>query len=325
MVTRSCNMKEPGWRHMALIADEACLLHDAGAEVPERPARLQTLLQVAESLPQLTRLPGRAANPRELLGVHEPHYIDMVRHDCDFLCDKLRTGDTYICEYSYEAALHAAGSSLLALDLLLEGSYRSLFVAARPPGHHACSNRGMGFCIFNNAAIVAQAALQRGLQRVAIVDFDVHHGNGSEQIFAESSQVLVINTYEKNAYPHTAVESFAGLGAGLGYNLNIPLPSGSSGRHMLELWPQRIGRVLEDFAPQLIVASSGFDAHLLDSMGGLEWCDETYRQIGKLLAQHSRFEGQVNLLSVLEGGYDLPSLASASRHYLQGIAEVLDD
>lgn len=311
------------WQRMALIADEKCLLHQAGGDVPEVPQRLQTILQVAASLPQLALLDGRAAAPRELLAVHDAHYIDMVRHDCDFLCDKLRTGDTYICEHSYEAALHAAGSSLKALDLLLEGRYDALLVATRPPGHHASRNRGMGFCIFNNAALVAQSALQRDLQRVAIVDFDVHHGNGSEQIFAESDRVLVINTYERGAYPQSALESFAGSAAGLGYNLNIALEPGSGGKELLDMWSKKIAAVLDDFAPQLIVASSGFDAHALDDMGGLNWCDDTYRQIGKLLARHARVDGQVRLLSVLEGGYNLQSLYSASRHYLEGIAEEL--
>jgi acetoin utilization deacetylase AcuC-like enzyme len=195
----------------------------------------------------------------------------------------------------------------------MAGEVASAFCAVRPPGHHATANRGMGFCIFNHVAVGARyLQSQYGLGRVAIIDWDVHHGNGTEEIFIEDPSVLYISLHEEHIYPHTGYESTRGRGAGLGLNRNIPLPRHSDGAVALAAWDAWVTPEIEAFMPEFVLVSAGFDAREKDPIGGLRWSDGTFAAMTRRTVEHARAAGQGRVVSVLEGGYNPAGLAAAA-------------
>lgn len=296
--------------------------HDTGPGHPESAHRYQVLRRALEGLPEeITRLSrGRSATAGEILLAHDAHYHDVVYRDAETFADFLRTGDTAICEASYDVALEACGAVLTALDAVMAGTVDGAFCAVRPPGHHATANRGMGFCIFNHVAVAARYLQQRhGIGRVAVLDWDVHHGNGTEEIFIEDPSVLYISLHEANIYPYTGGESVRGRGAGEGANLNLPLPHGSGGEVALAAWDQRITPVLEDFRPEFLLVSAGFDARAGDPIGGLEWDDATFAAMTRRCVGVAERWCRGRLVSVLEGGYDPDGLASAATAHVMAL------
>jgi len=297
--------------------------HDTGPGHPESATRYQVLRAALEELPDdYPRLPGRTATVAEVLLAHEAHYHDLVYRDVASCADVLRTGDTNICPESYEVALEATGAVLNAVDAVLRGVVLRAFCAVRPPGHHATSARGMGFCIFNHVAIAANyLRKQHGLKRIAIVDWDVHHGNGTEEIFYKDPDVFYLSLHEAGIYPFTGRAEDRGAGAGIGANLNLPLPHRSGGTAALAAWDQHAAPALDAFRPEFILVSAGFDARVRDPLGGLEWEDETFvgltQRVCGLADKHS--EGR--LVSSLEGGYYPPGLASAAVAHVRAMAQ----
>jgi acetoin utilization deacetylase AcuC-like enzyme len=195
----------------------------------------------------------------------------------------------------------------------MAGDVTSAFCAVRPPGHHASAKRGMGFCIFNHVAIGARhLQLRHGLGRIAILDWDVHHGNGTEDIFIEDPSVLYISLHEQNIYPHTGSAAQKGRGAGLGTNLNIPLPGDSDGAVALAAWDAQVGPAIDLFNPDFLLISAGFDARVDDPIGGLRWSDETFAAMTRRCAGHARQWCHGRMASVLEGGYNPQGLAAAA-------------
>ena len=239
--------------------------HDTGPGHPESAHRYRVLRAALETLPvEIKRLAtARRATVAEILLAHDHSYHDLVYRDTETLADFLRTGDTAICEHSYDVALEACGAMLTAIDTVMAGELGTVFCAVRPPGHHASATRGMGFCVFNHVAIGARYLQARhGLQRVAIIDWDVHHGNGTEEIFIEEPNVLYISLHEEHIYPYTGAAANRGRGAGLGMNLNIPLPRHSSGTLALAAWDAQVGPAMDAFKPEFVLVSAGFDARL---------------------------------------------------------------
>lgn len=289
--------------------------HDTGPGHPESAHRYQVLRRALEQLPpEVVRLSrGRRATVGEILMVHDPSYHDVVYRDTETFADFLRTGDTAICEDSYDVALEACGALLTALDTVMAGGVDGAFCAVRPPGHHATANRGMGFCVFNHIAVGARY-LQRslGIGRVAIIDWDVHHGNGTEDIFIGDPSVLYVSLHEENIYPYTGSASVRGRGDGLGTNLNVPLPRGSGGEVALAAWDERITPAVDAFKPEFLLVSAGFDARLGDPIGGLEWSDETFAAMTRRTVALARRWCHGRVVSVLEGGYDPAGLAAAA-------------
>lgn len=288
--------------------------HDPGPGHPESATRYRTLRAALEELPdEFVRLPGRRATTAEILLAHEHYYHDLVYLDVEGFAHVLRTGDTAICEESYDVALEASGAVLNAVDAVMRGDVSSAFCAVRPPGHHATATRGMGFCIFNHVAIAARY-LQKthGLNRVAIIDWDVHHGNGTEAIFIEDPSVLYISLHEAGIYPFTGPAEERGRGAGEGFNLNIPLPAYSDGGTAIAAWDEQIPAVIDAFKPDFLLISAGFDARHGDPIGGLLWPDETFAEMTRRCVAMAEKHCSGKIVSLLEGGYNPSGLASAA-------------
>ena len=295
--------------------------HDTGPGHPESAARYRALESALSTLPpEFVRLPGRRALVSEILLAHDHDYHDLVYRDTETFADRLRTGDTAICEESYDVALEATGALLAAVDAVMRGDVSSAFCAVRPPGHHATATRGMGFCIFNHVAIAARYLQARyKLGKVAIIDWDVHHGNGTEAIFIEDPTVLYISLHEENIYPYTGPASQHGQGAGDGFNLNIPLPANSDGGVALREWTSQLEPAIDAYQPDFLLISAGFDARVDDPIGGLRWSDETFGEMTRrcvILAD--RWCGR-KIVSSLEGGYNPQGLALAGMAHVTAL------
>lgn len=295
--------------------------HDTGAGHPESAARYRVLRAAMEELDaSFLRLPGRRATVAEILLAHEHYYRDIVYRDAETFCDTLRTGDTAICEESYEVALEATGAVLNAVDAVMRGEVSRAFCAVRPPGHHATSGRGMGFCIFNHVAVAARyLQSHHGLRKIAIIDWDVHHGNGTEAIFLEDPDVLYVSLHEQGIYPYTGPATEHGKGPGEGFTLNLPLPFASGGTTALAAFDEFAMERIDSFAPEFILISAGFDALESDPIGGLRWQDDTFVALTERCVALAKKHCGGRLVSSLEGGYDPPALASAALAHIRAL------
>ncbi|MBM4088410.1 MAG: histone deacetylase [Planctomycetes bacterium] len=302
-----------GW-----IYDCRFLHHDTGSTHVERPQRLSAIVRTLQDTGLLARLKPLAfqsATPRELTLVHEPAYVDLVRMMAEQGFSFVGSSDTRICDRSYDVAALAVGGVLSACDHVAAGTVRRAFCAIRPPGHHAESDRAMGFCLFNNVAIAAEHLVRdRGLSRVAIVDFDAHHGNGTQRIFERRPDVLYISLHEHPAslvFPGTGHAEETGTDAGSGYTVNIPLDRGGKWaqyRHALEC---QVLPALDRFQPQFLLLSAGFDALMWDGTSHLSLEPECYGPLTQALLQAADRHAEGRVVSVLEGGYDLGQLGEA--------------
>ncbi len=283
-------------------------LHDMGAGHPESPARLAAIdeaLQATGLAERLRRVQARPASRDELLLAHEPQYLDGLMARLVGVKGVVQLDpDTAANEHTLDAALHAAGAALQAADWVCSGRARRAFCALRPPGHHATRSKAMGFCFFNNAALAARAALERhGLRRVAVVDFDVHHGNGTEDILAGDPRCLMVGLFEHPLYP------FSGVPPRGDNMLNLPLAAHTGSQEVRELIRAHWMPALERFRPELIVVSAGFDAHQLDPLGLIRLSEVDYAWITEQLVDVANRHAQGRVLSVLEGGYHVWALA----------------
>ncbi|QJE97446.1 histone deacetylase family protein [Luteolibacter luteus] len=296
--------------------------HETGPGHPESPARYRALRAALEELPEdFVRLPRRRATVAEILLAHEAYYHDVVYRDVASCADVLRTGDTALSEDSYDVALDASGAVLAAVDAVMKGDIRRAFCAVRPPGHHATADRGMGFCIFNHVAVAARYLQKRhGLKRIAIVDWDVHHGNGTEAIFYEDPSVFYLSLHQYPLYPYTGSAGDTGSGTGEGATLNIPLAARSGGAAALAAWDAQAAPALDAFAPEFVLVSAGFDARIKDPLGDLEWDDATFVGLTKRVVALAEKHAGGRVVSSLEGGYYPPGLASAAVAHAQAMA-----
>ena len=301
-------------RRVGIHFNEVYEKHDTGPYHPESATRYRVLTSALEDLPEeIVRLPGRRAAVSEILLAHEHYYHDLVYRDVESFADQLRTGDTAICEESYDVALEATGAVLEAVDAVMNGFVSSVFCAVRPPGHHATATRGMGFCIFNHIAIAARYAQKRHrLGKITIIDWDVHHGNGTEAIFIEDPTVQYISLHERDIYPHTGPATETGQGKGEGFTLNIPLPGNSDGKLALQAWDELITPAVDAFQPDFLLISAGFDARVDDPIGGLRWTDETFAEMTRHCVALATKHCDGRIVSMLEGGYNPKGLASAA-------------
>ena len=299
--------------HTAYITHSACLKHDMGEDHPECPARIHAIedqLITSGLLPFLDRYEAPQARKEELARVHGRDYIEAIFSHAPGSGLVYLDADTAMNPHSLEAALRAAGAAVMAVDLVMSGKAENAFCNIRPPGHHAGRNSAAGFCIFNNVAVaVAHALEQHGLQRVAIADFDVHHGNGTEDIFHDDARVMLCSTFRHPYYP------YCGANSGNGHIINVPLPAGTSGAEFRAAVTDYWLPALERFQPQMLFFSAGFDAHREDDMGGFGLREADYvwvtGQTKELAARHANRR----IVSVLEGGYALHALGrSATAH-----------
>ena len=304
--------------HTAYITHPECLQHSMGDWHPESPARLGAIddrLRAANLFDFLDHQEAPRVHRSQLLRVHDAAYIDRIEAASPHQGFHALDPDTSMNPHTLDAAYRAAGGAVMAVDRVLRGESANAFVACRPPGHHATRNQAMGFCIFNNVAVAAAHALAaHNLERVAIVDFDVHHGNGTEDIFRDDPRVMLCSTFQHPFYP------FCGTDTVSEHIVNLPLPAGTTGRAYRAAFSATIMPRLEAFRPQMLFFSAGFDGHREDEMAqfGLVEADYVWitEQVMGVAARHA--EGRI--VSVLEGGYDLSSLGRSATEHIRALA-----
>jgi acetoin utilization deacetylase AcuC-like enzyme len=308
-----------------LVYHESYLQHDTGGWHPERAARLVailTRLKESGTLSGLALLEPSPAPVEWLTTIHTPEYVREVEESCKLGNGPLHSRDTPISSRSYEVARLAAGGVLTAIDAVMTGKVRNAFCAIRPPGHHALANRAMGFCLFNNVAIGARYVQRKhGLKKVLIVDWDVHHGNGTQAAFYEDPTVLYFSTHHSPFYPGTGSADERGTGEGAGYTVNVPLPAGAGDAEYLRAFREVLKPKALAFHPDFVLVSAGFDAHEADPLGGMKVTTAGFAEMTTLVREIAEECCAGRLVSVLEGGYDLDALAdSVSAHLavLQG-------
>ena len=302
----------------AFVTHPDCLKHEMGAghpECPERLAAIEDQLIASGIGPHLERYEAPLATDEQLARVHPPHYVRAIRDAAPREGTVHLDPDTAMNRWSLQAALRAAGAAVLSTDLVLSGKEKAAFCAVRPPGHHACRARPMGFCIFNNVAVAARHALRaHGLERVAIIDFDVHHGNGTEDIFENDPQVLMASTFQHPFYPYSGTEDPAPN------MVNVPLAAGAGSREFREAVRQAWIPALDDFKPQLIVFSAGFDAHAEDDMAMLRFSDADYGWVTEQVKAVAERHAGGRIVSMLEGGYALSALGRSAVQHIRVLA-----
>lgn len=302
----------------AYITHATCLQHEMSNEHPESPARLRAIddrLYAANLFDYLVHRTAPRSGREALLRVHDAAYVDGLFEAVPQVGLVELDGDTAINPHSVEAALRAAGGAIHGVDMVFTGEVENAFVACRPPGHHATRNQAMGFCLFNNVAVAAAHALEHyGLQRLAIVDFDVHHGNGTEDIFHDDARVMLCSTFQHPFYP------FSGADSSNEHIVNIPLPAGTTGKRYREVFEEQVLPALEAFQPQFLLISAGFDAHLEDDMGQFGLVEADYAWITEQLMEVAARHAQGRIVSVLEGGYDLSALGRSVATHIKVLA-----
>jgi acetoin utilization deacetylase AcuC-like enzyme len=301
---------------MILATDPVCESHDPGRGHPEQRARYGAVRRALEEsgLWKEARIIGpKALEVADLQLAHDPDYIALAEREIRAGQDRLSTGDTSVNEHSWSAALAAAGCAVAATEAVVKGEAKTAFCVVRPPGHHATAKLGMGFCVLNSVAIAARYARERlGIARVLIVDWDVHHGNGTQDIFYADPSVFFFSTHQSPWYPGTGAASETGTGAGVGTTLNCPLPAGTGRSDIFDCFEQKLVPAMDRFRPELVLVSAGFDSRENDPLGRFRLRDDDFADLTKLLRSLADRSGKGRVVSVLEGGYNLEGLAKAA-------------
>jgi acetoin utilization deacetylase AcuC-like enzyme len=301
-----------------VVVDAEYLKHEPGEFHPERPERIQVLLDLADQLDRekFQILPPEAAARSDIEACHGAEYVDLVQ-STSRVNQYALDGDTVTSRDSFGVGLLAVGGFLRLLDAIAAGESRNGFALVRPPGHHALRDRAMGFCLFNTIAIGAQHLRSRhGAERVLIMDWDVHHGNGTQDAFYDDPSVLFISTHQFPYYPGTGAVNEVGVNAGEGYTINVPLPAGCADAEYLRVFQDIVVPAAKKFEPEWILVSAGFDPHRRDPLGGMDVTERGFAEMAqRLLKLADRYSGG-KIAFLLEGGYDLTGLRNS-------VAEVL--
>ena len=306
------------------IYDATYLEHDTGPGHPESPARLTATMDHLQELSWFGDLKQFSPVPCELSlveAIHAPDYIARVNKACQDGERFLDSMDTAICEESFEVALLAAGASLVLADEVMNGEIRNGFALVRPPGHHAEKDTALGFCLFNNVAILARYVQQQyGLEKVLILDWDVHHGNGTQHSFYEDPSVLYISTHQYPYYPGTGAATETGAGRGQGATLNCPMPAGSGDKDYEAVFEERILPKIDEFQPDFIIISAGFDGHRNDPLAQMNLSTEFFGWMTQRVMEKADKHCDGRIVSSLEGGYNLQALSLSIAEHLRVMA-----
>jgi acetoin utilization deacetylase AcuC-like enzyme/formylglycine-generating enzyme required for sulfatase activity len=301
------------------------LEHKTTAGHPESPQRLVAIvenLKAKKIYSELFRITPSPVQMEWLTKIHSTEYIERARESCEQGAGYLDSLDVPISSKSYDAALMAAGGVLSAIDAVMEGKIRNAFCAVRPPGHHAVEDGALGFCIFNNIAIGTKYIQEKyGLPKVLIVDWDVHHGNGTQAAFYDDPNVLYFSVHRYPFYPGTGSEMEKGIDEGLNYIINVPLPAGSTDKDYLKAFEKELKPAALSFSPDFVLISAGFDAHTDDPLGGMKVTEEGFTQMTQIVKDIAQKSCESRLVSILEGGYNLEALAASVEAHIRVLME----
>jgi acetoin utilization deacetylase AcuC-like enzyme len=307
----------------ALMSDPLFREHLVGVQHPERPERYDAVMNALAYhglSSRLQRVDARPASEDELLLCHTKPYLDTARRDVASGRPYLSTGDTDITPNSWDVAVRAVGGALNAVDTVMTGAAKNAFCCVRPPGHHANVSRGMGFCLLNNVAIAARYAQRKhGVERVMIVDWDVHHGNGTQDIFYSDPSVFFFSSHQWPLYPGTGRADETGEERGEGSTMNFPLPAGSGRSEVLGAMQQSLVPAAENFRPDLLLISAGFDSRIGDLLGRFTLSDADFFDLTHLVMEIADRHAAGRVVSLLEGGYNLEGLASAAAAHVEAL------
>lgn len=306
---------------MLLYIDDSMAEHKTG-DHPERPERILLLNKVLRDrgwVQRSTCPEWKEATREQLQAVHEVAYVERLQRWCEAAAGRIES-DTVVSRGSWSAALRAAGAAIDAVERVMRGDDKLAFAAVRPPGHHALPSGPMGFCLFNNVAIAAHAALAKGAQRVLIVDWDVHHGNGTQDTFYEDGRVGFFSIHRWPFYPGTGTTTETGTGKGLGWIRNEPVRADISVAQFMDRFSKALDDMLARCKPDLILLSAGFDAHRADPVGGLCLMEEDFQTLARRVRQAADAHCSGRLVSLLEGGYHLDHMPTSVVAHLEGLA-----
>ena len=312
---------------IAVLYDDEFLLHNTGLNHPENPSRItHTINFLKKEYEFKSNLiwPSFGYAPIDIISlVHSEKYINLVKLESERLNKSiatLSTGDTVISNKSYQVARKSVGAMIEGIDQIMQEKVSSAFAFTRPPGHHAFRDKGMGFCIFNNIAIAAKYLQDKyGIKRILIVDFDVHHGNGTQDIFYSDNSVFYFSIHQHPFYPGTGRPSERGIGDGYGFTLNIDLPKGAGDKEFIEGLSNQLIPAMDKFKPEFILVSAGFDAHENDLLGQLKYSNDGYKKATDILLSLAEKYSASRMMFVLEGGYEPINIKEASESILSAI------
>ncbi|HEX3034402.1 MAG TPA: histone deacetylase [Thermodesulfobacteriota bacterium] len=311
-------------KKVGVLLDKLYVDHEMGMGHPESPERILAIVDMfkeTQMLDEVIRIQPRDATKEEITLVHDPAYFDKI------LSTKGRQRvfldpDTSTCPVSFDAALRAAGGMLSGVESVMKGEVDIAFPIVRPPGHHAERNRAMGFCIFNNIAVGASYVIQTyGIKRVLIVDWDVHHGNGTQNILYNTSQVLFFSTHQYPYYPGTGAFNETGTGDGEGYTVNVPLPPGMGDVEYIKIFFQILKPVAEQYQPEFIMVSAGFDPYIEDPLAGMRVSPKGFAQMARFLKEMAEEHCGGKIVYILEGGYSLDGLWLSTKEVFEELLE----
>jgi len=307
------------------VFHEDFLQHDAGAGHPERADRLKSILKKLKANELIKKLKLINPEPAEIKWIekiHTPEYIKSVEKACELGYSHL-DADTGICTESYRVALLAVSGCLAAADAIISQEIKNGFCAVRPPGHHAEKNRAMGFCLFNNIAVVAKYLQQKyPLEKILIIDWDVHHGNGTQNAFYDDATVFYFSTHQSPHYPGTGLINETGIGAGIGTTLNVPLSPGHGDQDYITVFQSQLLPAAKKFKPDFILISAGFDAHRDDPLSGMLLTEKGFAQLTDIVVNFADEFCDGRVLSFLEGGYNLEKLAASVAAHIEVLMAV---